>query len=212
MPQPDNSLLTLVYRRPTHTDLYLHWDSHHHLSAKFSVINTIKHRAKTGCSNHHLLKEEEGHLNEALRRCKYATWALNGVNMKQKNKNRANQGTNKNKNDTGSNIKSYIVVPYVKGMSESCKNICRKHGIEMYFKGGNTIKNLLVDPKDRGKILQKSGVIYRFKCDMVDCWEEYIGESGRTFAKRFREHIRAPHPSMTIITSLVMNCLWKSLA
>ena len=41
MPQPDNSLLASVYRKPTHRDLYLHWDSHHHLSAKFSVINTL---------------------------------------------------------------------------------------------------------------------------------------------------------------------------
>ena len=91
MPQPDNSLLTSVYRKPTHTDLYLHWDSHHHLSAKFSVINNLKHKAKTVCYNHHLLKEEEDHLNKALR-CKYPAWALKRVNIKQ-NKNRTKQGT-----------------------------------------------------------------------------------------------------------------------
>ena len=51
LPQPDNSLLTSVYRKPTHTDLYLQWDSHHHLSAKFSVINTLRHRNRTVCSN-----------------------------------------------------------------------------------------------------------------------------------------------------------------
>ena len=26
------------------------------------------------------------------------------------------------------------MVPYMKGMSESCKNICRKHGVEMHFR------------------------------------------------------------------------------
>ena len=87
MPQPDNSLLTSVYRKSTHTDLYLHWHSHYHLSAKFSVINTLKHRAKTVCSNHQLLKEEEDHLNKALRRCKYPAWTLNRVNINQ-NKNK----------------------------------------------------------------------------------------------------------------------------
>ena len=51
MSQSDNSLLTSVNRKPTHTDLYLQWDSHHHLSAQFSVINTLKHRAKTVSSN-----------------------------------------------------------------------------------------------------------------------------------------------------------------
>ena len=43
--QPDNSLSTSVYRKPTHTDLYLQWNSHHHLSAKYCVINTLRHRA-----------------------------------------------------------------------------------------------------------------------------------------------------------------------
>ena len=28
----------------------------------------------------------------------------------------------------------------------------------------------------------------------VDCGEEYMGESGRTFAERFREHLRSPSP------------------
>ena len=64
----------------------------------------------------------------------------------------------------------------------------------MYFKGDNTIKELLVHPKDRDNILQKSGVIYRYKCSRVDCEDEYTGESGRTFAERFREHMRAPSP------------------
>ena len=82
----------------------------------------------------------------------------------------------------------------MKGLSESCKNICRKHSIDMYFKGGNTITELLLHLKDKDNILQKSGVIYRYKCGRVDCEEEYIGESGRTFGERFREHMRVPLP------------------
>ena len=64
----------------------------------------------------------------------------------------------------------------------------------MYFRGGDTIRDLLVHPKDRDIILQKSGVIYRYKHGRVDCEEKYIGESGSTFAERFREHMRAPSP------------------
>ena len=133
MTQPDDFLLTSVYRKPTHTDQYLQWNSHHHLSAKFSVINTLNHRAKTVCSNHHQLKEEENHLPIALKRCNYTEWALTRANIKQKRKTNTNQGTIKNTNKTGSNNKPYIVVPYMQGMNESCKNICRKHGVEMFF-------------------------------------------------------------------------------
>ena len=46
-PLADNSLSISVYHRPTHTDQYLQLDSHHSLSAKYSVIGTLTHRAKT---------------------------------------------------------------------------------------------------------------------------------------------------------------------
>ena len=71
IPQPDGSIKTTVFREPTHTDMYLHWDSYHYLSAKYSVITTLRHRAKTVCSTKQLLTEEEDHLYNALRRCKY---------------------------------------------------------------------------------------------------------------------------------------------
>ena len=169
--------------------MYLDWNSYLHLSAKFSVINTLRHRAKTVCSNSQLLQEED-HLNKVLRRCKYPMWALNRVNITQNKRNY--KGTN-NINNTNTKM-PYIVVPYIKGMSESCKNICRKQGVEVYFKGGSTIKDLLVHPKDEDTILQKSGVIYRYRCGRVDCEEEYIGESDRTFGERFTEFMRAPSP------------------
>ena len=51
MPQPDMSLITTVYRKPTHTYSYLQWDSHHNLAAKFSGINTLTLKSQTVCSS-----------------------------------------------------------------------------------------------------------------------------------------------------------------
>ena len=103
LPQPDNSLLTTVYRKPRHTDLYLQWDNHHHLSAKYSVINTLKHGARTVCFNQQLLKNEKDHLNKALNNCKYPVWALNRASIRSKKnitttKNNTNINSNENKN------------------------------------------------------------------------------------------------------------------
>ena len=64
----------------------------------------------------------------------------------------------------------------------------------MYFKGDKTIKNLLLAPIDKDHITKTSGVIYRYKCDRVECDEDYIGESSRTFGERFREHVKPPPP------------------
>ena len=64
----------------------------------------------------------------------------------------------------------------------------------MHFKGGNTIKSLLMAPKDKDPITKMSGVIYRYKCDGMECDDEYIEESSKTFGERFKEHLKAPSP------------------
>ena len=74
-PQEDGTLTTSICRKPTHTDLYLQWDSHHNLACKYSVINTLTHRTKAVCSNSKLLEEELKHLHEVLYQCKYPKWA-----------------------------------------------------------------------------------------------------------------------------------------
>ena len=49
-PKEDESLSTTVYRKPTHTDLYLQWDSDHTVSSKYSIVGSLHHRAQTICS------------------------------------------------------------------------------------------------------------------------------------------------------------------
>ena len=49
-------------------------------------------------------------------------------------------------------------------------------------------------PKDIDPMMTKSGIIYSYKCGRVECDEEYIGESSRTFGERFKEHQKAPSP------------------
>ena len=98
---------------------------------------------------------------------------------------------NKNRNTMQ---RSYMVVPYYAGLSENIQNIGRNYGVQVHCKGGTTIKNLLMTPKDKDPMLKQSGVIYKYHCDRVDCDEEYIGESSRTFGERFKEHLKPPSP------------------
>ena len=167
----DGSLSTSVYRKPTHTDLYLQWESHYPLPSKYSVIGTLQHRTNTICSNTQLLHKEEKHLHQALKRWQNPTLALNKIKHKIRN-----PGT-KTTTNWNSNIqkKSYMVVPYYAGLSENIQNIGRKFGVKVHCNGGTTIKNLLMAPKDKDPMLKQSGVIYSYHCDRVDCDEEYIG-------------------------------------
>ena len=55
-PGEDGKITTSVFRKPTHTDLYMQWDSHHAMSSKYSVIGTLHYRANTICSSPELLQ------------------------------------------------------------------------------------------------------------------------------------------------------------
>ena len=187
-PKGDGSLSTSVYRKLTHTDLHLQWNSHHTISSKYSVVGTLQHRAKTICYSPQLLHQEEQYLFKGFTKCKYPAWTLNRVKIKTQapSKNNNRRGTNNSGNTTTTNKNSYMLVSYSKGLSKSIKKACSKHGVQLYFKGGMTIKNLLMVPKDKDPIFKRIRVIYRYKCDRVECDEGYIEESSRTFGETQR--------------------------
>ena len=66
----------------------------------------------------------------------------------------------------------------------------------MHFKEGNSIESLLMAPQDKDPITEKSGIIYRYKYNRMECDDEYTGESSRTFGERFKEHLKAPLPNI----------------
>ena len=68
IPEEDGRLKITVYRKPTHTDLYIHWDSHHTIPSKYSGIGTLYHRVKTICSSPQQLQDEEQHLSQAFKK------------------------------------------------------------------------------------------------------------------------------------------------
>ena len=96
----DNSLSFTVYHKPTHTDQYLQWDSHHSLSAKYSVIGTLTHRAKVVCTDPDLLQSEINHLRRALGKCNYPTWVINRVQHKVLSNNWEDTNNNNSINPT----------------------------------------------------------------------------------------------------------------
>jgi hypothetical protein len=53
----DGSLGHKVYRKPTHTHLYLHQLSHHHPANKHSVISSLIHRSRALCDPDSLQQE-----------------------------------------------------------------------------------------------------------------------------------------------------------
>ena len=76
-------------------------------------------------------------------------------------------------------------MPYIRGMSEKLETIFWEHRAIIYHKPYNTLRELLVHPKDKTETGQKCGVVYQITCE---CGEHYVGETSRSMGTRFKEH------------------------
>ena len=82
----DGSVKSTVYRKKTHTDQYLNFESHHPKHQKLGVVRTLMNRCETITSEEGDKKVEVEHLRGALRVCGYPSWALNKVTDSSKKK------------------------------------------------------------------------------------------------------------------------------
>ena len=144
-------------------------------------------------------------MKQALTKCKYPAWTMNKVKMK--TKATANNNSKGTKNFANNIQKPHMVIPYYNGIGESIKKTCSEHGVQVYFKGGNTIKNLLVPPKDQDTIQKK---VESYIDTNVTGWSVM-----RNTLESPQEHLdlgsknisRHPPQYMTILTSLVTTSL-----
>ena len=148
-------------------------------------------------------KKKKKNLSEVLTKCKYPAWALNRMKIKTKAPAKINNRSSTNSSVNNNNWNPYMVVPYYKGLIESLKRTCRKHGVQVNFKGGMTIKNLLVAPKDKNPILKR---VDSYTDTNVTGWSVMRSILGNLpeHLERGSKNIKRPLPQyLTIITSLV---------
>ena len=74
----------------------------------------------------------------------------------------------------------------MKGVSERLQRSFKKRNISLYHKAGQTLRQLLVHPKDKMEPQEQCGVVYEHGCGV--CGEVYIGETGRSLGERTEEH------------------------
>ena len=85
-----------------------------------------------------------------------------------------------------------IVVPFIPGIGEKFKKLCKAKGIQVHYKVTNTLRTMLGNPKDKDPKSNNSWVIYHYKCPHINCPDAYIGESGRTLGECVKEHLKVP--------------------
>ena len=167
----DNTLGHTVYRKPTHTDRYLHASSHHHPYHLRSVQTSLVNRARDLCDAEHFPQEME-HVNNVLRN--------NGYGKYHETRTRSNT------DETQKPSRSRAFLPYVKGVTDRISKMLNKFDIKTIFKPTQNIARSLRPVKDVIP-LQTPGV-YKIECS---CGLAYVGQTKRPIATRLMEHIKA---------------------
>ena len=145
------------------------------------MVRTLLNRAETHVSDPEDKLKEVAHVKKVLKANGYQDWALNIPNSLAPNQAEPSEGSTTKKQPP-------IALPYVQGLSEELHRIYKNHGVNTYHKPTNTLKSLLVHPKDKTTKEKKCGVVYDMPCNQ--CNATYVGETERSLGTRFKEHLK----------------------
>ena len=90
----------------------------------------------------------------------------------------------KSTTSTGTRPKTNVGLPYMQGTSEALTRVFKAHGVGTYHRPINTIRSILVHPKDKTPDAQKCGLVYQVECPK--CPLTYIGKTGRMLLRGWK--------------------------
>ena len=182
-----------VYRKPTHTDRYLDFSSHHDKKHKISTASTLLFRASSLPSSHEGKTRETNHVRAALEVNGYPLPVISSILN-----NKPPSPTVPPPEDLVSMFfkwadpsdthKGFACLPYISGLTEPLTRLLRKNEIRVVNKPFKTLQQEFPSPKFRQPSNLQSNVVYKIPCK--DCTWNYIGETGRCFQTRKKEHQR----------------------
>ena len=132
------------------------------------------------CSSPELLAEEMDHLGKVLRYNNNPKWMI-----EQGSRNNSPAGRLIDP-ETGNEVKKsvFISAPYFPGLSESFKQLLRYTRVQVCFKSQNTIKLMLMHPKDKVDPSLKKDIVYQWSCTSLGCKSSYIVNMSKNTANK----------------------------
>ena len=124
-----NGAVTIsVYRKPTHTDRYLDFNSHHELKHKISTASTLLNRALNLPSTAEGVRKELSHVSNALKSNGYPSATVSNI-LKKKSTSEVIPSPEElvgmffKWTDPPESQNGFAVLPYIKGVTEPLTTI-----------------------------------------------------------------------------------------
>ena len=192
----------MQYTENPHTDRYLDFHSSHPILAKRAVVRALMDRVENVCSDPDILAKEMEHLNRVLRYNNYPQWIINQRGKLDKQDPLIHP-------ETGNEIKKcfYISVPYFPGLSESYKKIFKYTPIQVCFKGVNTLKSMLMHPKDKISNNQKKDLVYHGNARQMGVTPPILEKHPGPLVRGSRNTVsQQPWPYLNIVKISTTHC------
>ena len=190
------NLETSVYRKPTHTDKYLAFDSHHPICHKKSVAKTLLRRADCLPSSLDSKAEERKYVSNVLKANGYTKTFL---------RNCQKPVTNSNALDEREPATGFAVIPYIQDVTEPIKRILNSHNVKVAQKPFQTLGHIFAKPKE--PVTKEPSLFFLFRTmtvitniirtDQTSVWYtfERASKSGLLLRKRNFSFIRVHMPN-----------------
>ena len=180
----DGTLNTQVYRKGTHTDQVLNYNSNHPTAHKISCVKTLFKRIDTHCNTQQAKQDERNYLYKTFRKNNYPTKFINRFTKRKRTTQLKHNPHNEQKTE-----KQRLTLPYIKTVSEITARLLKHHNVDVAHKPTNKLRTTFTGHKDKTEQLQRANAIYTFSCH--NCTSTYIGETSKKVATRLQEHNNA---------------------
>ena len=158
------------------------------LLSVFSVIvRSLVKRGNMFPSDEQERRRETKYIEGALQANNYPKHFIQKTRRRIQVREVVREAEGRNTDDQDGQRKPFVVLPYVRSVTEKVTRILKPHA-KVATKPGRNLKNVLVRPKDQREKDQNSGLVYQYECE---CGKVYVWETCRTIRTREREHKRA---------------------
>ena len=197
----DGRLDVSVCRKPTHTNQYIRFKSHHPTDVKGGEVRCFHNTARGIISMQDNLQKEVDHLARVLKQNAYPANFIRNASAPPTQKTADTSSRDEEQKEERGPL---VVIPCVAGMSEDIRHICRKFNIRVVFKSRWTLHSMLTIVKDTLPIGTQSNVVYCIPCS---CGQVYIRETRRRLEMRLKENRDACERGM-MVKSAVAEHAW----
>ena len=185
---------TSVYRKPTHTDQYLAYDSHHPQTVKHGIVKCLYDRAKRLVTKPSVISTEKKHLSSVLVSNGYPSSFAQKIS----------KARTAPKKEPMAEFKSTAVLPYIQGVSEPLRCCLEQQGIRTIFKSETTLRSHLVRPKDTvarlNKMAWSTGFLVNVEKSMSGKQEDLCMRESKNMTGVYDSPVPRPPPFLSTPT------------